>query len=324
MSNFTNSPLATLRRLSTRNSNVPRNQPITKITPHHAAGVINSQNLLSWGHNPACQGSWHYGIGKDGIIHQLIDEANRPWTSSSAWNDNRAITFEVGNSTVAPNWAIGNAAWSAMINLMVDVIQRNPGITQRNGQPGLWFDNTQNGSLTFHDMFANTLCPGPFLRSRAQQICDEVNARLRSAPIKPNPTPAPTPDRIPGAADSSSQVHIIRSGDTFWSLSRAWGVTVAEIERANPGVNANSLQIGQRINRPGIAPNISAGREITMRNVPLFASANGAQVGTRSGTFWIYSSEVVNNRIRITNARHRVGATPIAQNVTGWVRVSDL
>jgi len=178
MSNFTNSSLATMRRIRNSNRNTPRNQAIGKITIHHVAGVMTSQNLLNWGHDPRCGGSWQYGIGNDGDIHQLIDERDRAWTSSSAWNDNRAVTLEVSNSTGAPNWEIGQRAWDAMIDLCVDIVRRNPGITRRDGRSGLWFDGTQNGSLTFHDMFTATVCPGPFIRSRAQQICDDVNAQL--------------------------------------------------------------------------------------------------------------------------------------------------
>ncbi|MDI6742186.1 MAG: N-acetylmuramoyl-L-alanine amidase [Smithella sp.] len=54
-------------------------------------------------------------------------------------------------------------------------------------------------------------------------------------------TPAPTP---------SSGTHTIASGDTFWSLSRRYGVTVDDIRRANPGVDAARLQIGQEVRIP--------------------------------------------------------------------------
>jgi len=103
MKKFTNSLLATLRRFITSRINGGGRQPssrrITKITIHHAAGVINGQNLLNWGHDPRCTASWQYGIGNDGVNGQLVEERHRAWTSSSAANDWDAVTIEVGNST---------------------------------------------------------------------------------------------------------------------------------------------------------------------------------------------------------------------------------
>lgn len=42
----------------------------------------------------------------------------------------------------------------------------------------------------------------------------------------------------------------VKKGDTFWSLSQAWGVTVDEIRDANPGVDENALEEGDCLNRP--------------------------------------------------------------------------
>lgn len=42
----------------------------------------------------------------------------------------------------------------------------------------------------------------------------------------------------------------IRQGDTLYSLGRRHGVSVAEIQRANPGLNPNSLAVGQTIRIP--------------------------------------------------------------------------
>ncbi|MFT3709857.1 MAG: D-alanyl-D-alanine carboxypeptidase family protein [Archangium sp.] len=43
----------------------------------------------------------------------------------------------------------------------------------------------------------------------------------------------------------------IRRGDTFTSIARRQGVTVGRLMRANPGVEARKLRVGQRINVPG-------------------------------------------------------------------------
>lgn len=191
MSKFTNSPLATIRQLNNAKINGSGNytRTITKITPHHAAGVINGANLLAWMNNPACGASCNYVIGNDGVIGQQIEECNRAWTSSSPSNDYQAVTIEIGNSTGSPSWQISDKALSVLIDLCVDICKRNPGVKQKNGQPGIYYDGTPNASLTFHEMFASTNCPGAYIKGKVQYICGEVNKRLAAvtptAPQKP-------------------------------------------------------------------------------------------------------------------------------------------
>ena len=53
------------------------------------------------------------------------------------------------------------------------------------------------------------------------------------------------------ACPSGTFAYTIRSGDTFWILANRYNTTVEAIQRANPGVNPNNLQIGQVICIPG-------------------------------------------------------------------------
>ena len=48
--------------------------------------------------------------------------------------------------------------------------------------------------------------------------------------------------------------YTIRAGDTFFSLAQRFNTTVEAIQRANPGVNPDRLQIGQVICIPGDTP----------------------------------------------------------------------
>jgi LysM repeat protein len=41
--------------------------------------------------------------------------------------------------------------------------------------------------------------------------------------------------------------YTVQTGDTFGSISTKTGVSVAELERLNPGVSSNALQVGQRL-----------------------------------------------------------------------------
>ena len=49
-------------------------------------------------------------------------------------------------------------------------------------------------------------------------------------------------------------LYTIRAGDTFFLLAQRFGTTASAIQRANPGVDPNNLQIGQVICIPTVAP----------------------------------------------------------------------
>ena len=224
------------------NRNSPRNRPISKITIHHFAGHATARNVGNLLADPSRQASYNYGVDLNETV-LYVDERNRSWASSSPANDHQAVTIGVANSTLAPTWEVDSRTWTRMIDLTVDIIRRNLGITRRDGRPGLFFDGTQNGSLTFHDMFTNTTCPGPFIRNRAQQICDEVNARLDG--LTSNNTvvvpPTPTPE---------SPVHVVRAGESLSVIANQHRTTVNELVRLNNIANPNLIRVDQLIKLP--------------------------------------------------------------------------
>ena len=173
---FTNSSLVSYTRISP-NRNSPRNQAITKITIHHMAGIMSVEEFGALVANAGRQMSANYAIGNDGRIGLFCPESDRSWCSSSAWNDNRAVTIEVSNSAYgdASGWPIGEKAYASLIKLCVDICKRN------NIQK-LEFTGNQNGSLTYHYMFAATACPGPWIKAHTDDICKRVNAQLTPAP----------------------------------------------------------------------------------------------------------------------------------------------
>lgn len=153
---MSNSSLINYTKL-TSNCDQPRNNTISKITIHHVAGVATVEGLgATFGGKRKV--SAQYGIGNDGRIGMYVEEKDRAWTSSSAWNDNQAITIEVSNNAGAPNWTVGEKAFNSLINLCVDICKRNPNIKQKNGKSGIYFDGTKNASLTIHKFFSATAC----------------------------------------------------------------------------------------------------------------------------------------------------------------------
>lgn len=70
---------------------------------------------------------------------------------------------------------------------------------------------------------------------------------------------------------------------------------------------------------PIIKPDIilTAGAELKLSKEPLYVSATAkTRSSTISGTYYFWGGSVINNRIRITNSKSRVG---IGGQVTGWI-----
>ena len=65
-----------------------------------------------------------------------------------------------------------------------------------------------------------------------------------------------------------------------------------------------------------------AGDKVVLEKGTLYVASTGTASVTRSGTFYVYDGQKINGRYRVTNRPERVGKTPIAQNVSGWVELN--
>lgn len=177
---MSNSPLVNYTRISP-NRNSPRNAKICYITPHCVVGQCTVESLGNVFAPVGRQASSNYGIGYDGRVGMYCPESDRSWCSSSAWNDNRAITIEVASDNFHP-YAVKKAAYDKLIKLCVDICKRY-------GKKKLLFlgkDKTLEYTvksdemvLTAHRWFASTICPGDYLYSRFDDIAKEVTKELQ-------------------------------------------------------------------------------------------------------------------------------------------------
>ena len=149
---------------------------ICKITPHQMAGKLTGkQCAVNIFGKPGRKASANYCIGYQGDIVCNVEEENRAYTSSSKWNDCQAITIEVSNSANGTD-KITEASWNSLVNLCEDICRRY-GFR-------LVYDGTKNGSLTRHNMYANTNCPGSYLQPRLPELARIVNERLDGSKYK--------------------------------------------------------------------------------------------------------------------------------------------
>lgn len=217
---MSNSPLVSYTKIS-KNSN-PRKSKIQKITIHHMAGNLSVETCGSVFQNR--KASANYGIGSDGRVGMYVEEHNRAWTSSNAYNDHRAVTIEVANDTIGGNWHVSDKALSKLIELCVDICKRN-GIKQLN------FTGDKSGNLTMHKWFAATTCPGPYLESKFPYIASEVNKKL---------TRTETTQKLPQCVEYSvGQVVIFLGGKHHTSANSDKGFTTksgrAKVTAVLPG-----------------------------------------------------------------------------------------
>jgi len=106
--------------------------------------------------------------------------------------------------------------------------------------------------------FSYTIRPGDTFFILAQRFNTTVDAIQRLNPnVNPNNLQIGQIICIPGMAPAQCPngfFYTIRAGDTLFILSQRFGVSVQAIINANPGINPNNLQIGQRICIPGALP----------------------------------------------------------------------
>lgn len=150
-----------------------RKGKVIKITVHHSASVHTAEQIAEFFASGAKLASANYCVGVRGDIVLSVPEEFRAWTSSNRDNDDVAITIEVSNSKASGDYPISDVTYSALIDLCVDICQRN-------GIGAVNYDGTPNGVLTEHRMFAPTQCPGEYIHNllKSGKIAKDINDRL--------------------------------------------------------------------------------------------------------------------------------------------------
>jgi len=115
------------------------------------------------------------------------------------------------------------------------------------------------------------------------------------------PPVPPTTSNRPVSCPEGSFPYTVQAGDTFWKLSQAYGVSLQSIISANPGVNANNLQIGSSLCIPRSISPIS--------NRPVSCPEGSFPYTVQAGdTFWKLSQAYGVSLQSIINANPGVNA----------------
>lgn len=186
---YSNSSLADYT-IKSPNHSGQRTHKIDRITPHCVVGQLNAESIGNIFLNPSMEASCNYGIGTEGKVCLIVDEANRSWCSSSNENDQRAITIECASDMTDP-YTFNDKVYNKLIELCVDICKRN------GKNKILWFNDKSTALnyspkanemvLTVHRWFANKSCPGDWMYNRMGRLADEVNKRLGNSQSVPTP-----------------------------------------------------------------------------------------------------------------------------------------
>ena len=220
---YTNSSLVKYTSLSPNHSG-QRTHSIDRITPHCVVGQLTAEGICACfpkGREASC----NYGIGKDGKVALCVEEKNRSWCSSSAENDQRAVTIECASDSTAP-YAFNTAVYNALIELCVDICKRN------GKNKLLWLgDKTKTLNyapksgemvLTVHRWFANKSCPGDWMYSRMGDLATTVTKGLSGVSGGGSTTTTPT-------------------GKTLYRVRKSWSDAKSQIGAFSVLANAKSL-----------------------------------------------------------------------------------
>ena len=196
------SPLA-LKAMWTDNCTFPRNTKKKPseftIIPHCIAGNPTAEAQAAAFQRPDRDASAHYIIDSWGTIIQGVPEDCRAWTTGGDLNvngltgsmiDHEAITFEIGNITREPLWAMSPEAINSMTFLMVDICRRNGISCVKWLGDKFLAGHPDKQNIAAHRWFARKSCPGDFLYNSMGSVADVVNFYLAAD----NPQPIPVPN----------------------------------------------------------------------------------------------------------------------------------
>ena len=162
---MSNSKLATVKvPASSSNYTTGRSYKISKITIHHMAGKLTAKECGRVFQARGRGASAHYGVGSDGKIGLYVDEKNAAWSDANRTSNHKSVSIEVANSKTGGQWLVSDKSLSLTIKLVADIARRNNLGKLVAGE-----------NLTWHSMYANTTCPGPYLRSKMKYIAEEAN-----------------------------------------------------------------------------------------------------------------------------------------------------
>lgn len=168
-----------------------RNNPVTKhfdvgrggkkidtIVIHHAA--TTDFDGIARTFNGDREASAHYAVGRNNNVDAMVSEANTAWHCGNYPYNQRSIGIENVNASGAPNWDIADSTKNTLVELVTDIVRRNPGIGTLEVGRNLFGHKDVS--------VAPTACPVQ-LEGFLPELASRVNAAVSGGGSTPTPTP---------------------------------------------------------------------------------------------------------------------------------------
>lgn len=122
-------------------------------------------------------------------------------------------------------------------------------------------DTPNNETVIIEYGFADTISDANLIKNDWEKLAEAVTkAIVEYAGVK-------------YVAPSGSNYYTVKSGDSLWSISRKFGVTVNELKKVN-NLSSNLLSIGQNLIIPGKKNNTSSNEYVVKKGDTLYGIAN--------------------------------------------------
>ena len=187
-----------------------------------------------------------------------------------------------------------------------------------------------------HRWFVNKSCPGDYLYNLHGQIAKEVNARLNGT------ASSDVLYRVQTGAfsvkeNAEAQLAKVRAAGFDAFVTQAG--SLYKIQVGAFGVRGNAEAMAAKLEAAGFSTYITtngassaanagsykAGTKLALSNVGLYASCTSkAATCFVTGDYYLYDGMENNGMLRICPKIENVGKEPVAENVTGWVKASDI
>jgi membrane-bound lytic murein transglycosylase D len=150
------------------------------------------------------------------------------------------------------------------------------------------YDVTVASIRATNKLRGNTIRPGQDLLISAAPTGSDLSKSARTAYAEPTGN-----DRAPGAPKTVSGKHVVKAGDTLWSIARTHGVSLEKLAKSNGLSQGEKLTVGQVLAIPGTATLASNSEAINSRPMTYVVRA-GDTLSHIADKFHIKMAELLN------------------------------
>lgn len=280
---YTNSSLVTYKNL-TADRTAPRNHKIDTITIHCYVGQVTAKEGCDYFAKTDRKVSSNYVVGYDGSIGLSVEEQNRAWTSGGK---------DKNGNPIRVNGISGSTNDHRAVTIEVACDTKHP------------YAVTEKAMKALIELVAD-ICK----RNDIKKLLWKGDKSLVGKVDQQNMTVHRWFSNTACPGDYLYNKHSYIADE----VNKKLGATATKPKPTTTTTKPTPA-------KPTTTGGIAAGTTLTLKNISLYASSSAPKKSSsKTGTYYVWSKDVVNNRIRITNNKANVGK---AGQVTGWISCDD-